>query len=192
MMVGPAVRARHMKGLLGAIERLEPREAECVRALIPEPLMRSVADATGVDWLPLETNLVVTRALHGGLDGARFHEFMRDQLLASFSGPLLRVVVEAALRVFRVDATSFAGWVGRGWSLVFRSCGAWTVEGAGPGVARLRFDSLPTACLEDEVWLRSIAHSLDAFWVLARTKGQSVYKGRDVARGLARYELRWQ
>ncbi len=181
-----------MKSLLESIERLPPEESARVRAQIPEPLARSVAEATSIDWLPLETNLVVTRALHAGLGDARFYRFWRDQLVEAFSGPLLRVIVEAALRVFRVDAMSFASWLGRGWGLLFRDCGAWTVERAGPGMARLRIDALPAACLADEIWLRSVAHSLDAFWVLARTQGECIYTGRDPARGLATYELRWR
>jgi hypothetical protein len=192
MVPGPAVRARHMKSLLEAIGKLAPEESERVRALLPEPLAREVADATSVDWLPLEANLVVTRAVHDGVGPARFYRFFRDQLVEAFSGPLLRVVVEAALRVFRVDATSFSSWVGRGWGLVFRDCGAWTVERAGPGAARLRIEALPAACVEDEVWLRSVGHSLDAFWVLARTQGEVAYAGRDVARRVATYELRWK
>jgi hypothetical protein len=192
MIQGPAVRARHMKNLLGSIERLPPEDSERVRALVPEPLVRTVADATSVDWLPLETNLVVTRAVHGGLGDARFYRFFRDQLADAFSGPLLRVIVDAALRVFRVDATSFASWVGRGWGLIFRDCGDWTVERAGPGMARLRIEALPAACIEDEVWLRSVSHSLDAFWVLARTQGDCTYVGRDVERRVASYELRWK
>ncbi len=192
MVQGPAVRARHMKNLLDSIERLSPEERERVRALVPEPIVSAVADATGIDWLPLETDLVVTRALHDGLGDARFYRFFRDQLVEAFSGPLLRVVVDAALRVFRVDATSFTSWVGRGWGLVFRDCGDWTVERAGPGMARLRIEALPAACAEDEVWLRSVAYSLDAFWVLARTQGECAYAGRDVAGGVATYELRWK
>ncbi len=191
MLQGPAVRARHMKNLLASIERLAPDERERVRTLVPEDLVRAVADATSVDWLPLETNLVVTRALHGGLGDARFYRFFRDQLVEAFSGPLLRVIVEAALRVFRVDATSFTSWVGRGWGLIFRDCGDWTVERAGPGMARLRIEKLPTACVHDEVWLRSVAHSLDAFWVLAGTEGECACVGRELARGVATYELRW-
>ena len=192
MLQGPAVRARHMKNLLASIDRLDPDESERVRALVPGSLAEAVADATSVDWLPLDTNLVVTRAVHEGLGDAHFYRFFRDQLVEAFSGPLLRVIVEAALRVFRVDATSFTSWVGRGWGLIFRDCGAWTVEGAGPGMARLRIEALPEACVQDEVWLRSVAHSLDAFWVLARTQGECAYVGRDVARGVATYELRWK
>ena len=192
MVDGPGVRARHMKNLLASIDRLPPDESGRVRALVPDPLARAVADATSIDWLPLEVNLVVTRALHEGLGDARFYRFFRDQLVEAFSGPLLRVIVDAALRVFRVDATSFTSWVGRGWGLVFRDCGAWAVEGAGPGMARLRIEALPGACVEDEVWLRSVAHSLDAFWVLARTQGECAYAGRDVARGVATYALRWK
>jgi len=192
MSRGPAVRARHMKNLLATIERLPPDERERVLMLVPEPVVGEVADATGVDWLPLEANLVVTRAVHGGLGDARFYRFFRDQLLEAFSGPLLGIVVEAALRVFRVDATSFTSWVGRGWGLIFRECGEWTVERAGAGTARLRIESLPAACVHDEVWLRSVSHSLDAFWVLAKTEGQCTCVGRELARGVATYELRWK
>lgn len=192
MLQGPAVRARHMKSLLDAVERLAPEDGARVRGLVPEPLVRSVADATSIDWLPLEANLALTRAVHAGLGDPSFRRFFRDQLVEAFSGPLLRVIVEAALRVFRVDATSFTAWVGRGWGLVFRDCGAWTVERAGPGSARLRIDGLPRACVEDEIWLRSVAHSLDAFWVLARTQGECACSGRDVARAAALYDLRWE
>ncbi len=191
MVQGPAVRARHMKNLLASIERLPPEERERVATLVPEPLVRAVADATSVDWLPLETDLVVTRAVHGALGDARFCVFFRDQLLEAFSGPLLRVIVDAALRVFRVDATSFTSWVGRGWGLLFRDCGVWTVERAGAGMARLRIEALPAACVHDEIWLRSVAHSLDAFWALARTEGECACVGRELARGVATYELRW-
>lgn len=188
----PAVRARHMKGLLSFVERLPPEESSRVRALVPAALVAAVADATSIDWLPLEMNLTVTRAVHDGLGAAGFHRFFRDQLVEAFSGPLLSVIVEAALRVFRVDATSFASWVGRGWPLLFRDCGAWMVERAGEGAARLRVEALPAACVEDEVWLRSVSHSLDAFWVLARADGSCTYTGRDVAAGTATYELRWK
>ena len=189
---GPAVRARHMKNLLASIERLPPDERERVAVLVPAPFVQAIADATGVDWLPLETNLVVTRALHGALGDARFHRFFRDQLAESFSGPLLGVIVDAALRVFRVDATSFTSWVGRGWGLIFRQVGEWTVERAGPGMARLRIEALPAACVHDEIWLRSVAHSLDAFWVIARAEGECACVGRDLAHGVATYELRWK
>jgi hypothetical protein len=192
MTHGPAVRARHMKNLLDSIARLAPDDARRVRALVPAAVVEAVSDATSIDWLPLDTNLVVTRAVHGGLDEARFYRFFRDQLVDAFSGPLLRVVVDAALRVFRVGAHAFTSWVGRGWGLVFRECGEWTVERAGAGMARLRIEALPRACLEDEMWLRSVSHSLDAFWVLARTQGEFAYSCRDLARGVASYELRWK
>jgi len=192
MIQGPAVRARHMKSLIGAIEQLPPEESGRVLRLVSEPVRRVVADATGIDWLPLESNLAVTRAVHGGLGDARFHRFFQDQLVESFSGLLLRPIVEAALRVFRVDAAAFASWVGRGWGLVFHGVGEWAVERAAPGEARLRIDHLPEACLKDEIWLRSVSHSLDAFWVIARTAGTCAYVGRDLASGVAAYEMRWK
>ncbi len=64
-------------------------------------------------------------------------------------------------------------------------------EPDGPLAERDRVRAREPPPLEDEVWLRSVSHSLDAFWVLARTQGECAYAGRDLARGVAHYELRW-
>jgi hypothetical protein len=188
----PLVRARHMKSILEAVEKLPPQEAERVRALVTPEIVQAVRDATSVDWLPVETNLTVTRSIHQALGEAAFYRFFRDMLRDSFSGPLLRIIVEAAFRVFRVDAASFAGWVGRGWGQVFRSCGSWVVDRVGDGEARLRIESLPDVCLRDDVWLRSVAYSLDAFWLFARTSGECALLAKDPERGTATYRLAWK
>jgi hypothetical protein len=181
-----------MKSLLEAIARLPPADAERVRARVPAELARDVAAATSIDWLPFETNLAVTRAVHDALGQAAFYRFFRDAMRDAFSGPLLKIVVEAAVRVFRVDAAAFAGWVGKGWGLVFRDCGAWAVERAGAGEATLRISGLPAAALVDDVWPRSVAHSLDAFWAVSRATGECAFVTRDEAAGTATYRLSWK
>jgi len=181
-----------MKSILEAVRDLPSQDAERVRALVAPEIVQAVGDAVSVDWLPIEMNLAVTRAIHQALGDAAFYRFFRDMLHDSFSGPLLRVIVEAALRVFRFDAASFAGWVGRGWGQVFRSCGTWLVERVGDREARLRIESLPDVCLRDDVWLRSVAYSLDAFWLFARTTGECALTGKDLERRTATYRLAWK
>src|SRR5512138_304495 len=117
-MADPAfVRARHMKSRLEAIRKLPARDAERVLARIPAELQRRVADAASIDWIDMGIDLDVTRAIYLGLGQAGFEGFFRNAQAEAFSGPLLKVFVDAVLRVFRLDAASFAGWVGKGWPL---------------------------------------------------------------------------
>lgn len=187
---GGLVRGRHMKSLLQAVARLPPQDAERVRLKVQPATLAAIADATGIDWLPAELNLELTHAIHAGLGEERFGGFFRDELRSAFGGPLLRIVVDAALRVFHVDAAAFVGWLVKGWGLVFRGCGEWVVERAGDREAILRIEKLPPAFV-DEVWLRSVAHSLDAIWDLARTRGAFTLTSSDPPGGRATYRISW-
>jgi hypothetical protein len=179
-----------MKSLLEAVGRLPPRDAEVVRDRLGPAALAAIDDATGVDWLPAQLNLDLTLALHAALGDPRFGRFFRQELARAFSGPLLKVIVEAALRVFHADAAAFAGWVGRGWPLLFRDCGSWIVERAGVREAVVRVHDLPPAFVND-VWLRSVGHSLDAFWDLARVRGTVTLTASDPQQRTATYRIAW-
>lgn len=179
-----------MKSLLEAVARLPPRDAALVRDRLGPAAVAAIEDATSIDWLPAQMDLDLTLALHGALGEARFGRFFRQELARAFSGPLLKVIVEAALRVFHADAAAFAGWVGKGWPLLFRDCGSWIVERAGDGEAVVRIHDLPPAFVND-VWLRSVAHSLDAFWDLARARGAVTLTASDPHQRTATYRIAW-
>lgn len=187
---GARVRARHMKSLVEAIGRLAPQDAAVVRARIDPATLAAIQDATSVDWLPARMNLDLTLAVHAALGEARFARLFRQELARAFSGPLLKIVVEAALRVFHLDAAAFVGWVGKGWVLLFRDCGSWVIERAGDREAILRIRDLPPAFM-DEVWLRSVAYSLDAIWDLARARGAVALTASDPAGRCATYRIAW-
>jgi len=162
-----------------------------VRAGVSPATRAAVEDALGIDWLPGEMNLEVTRAVYRGLGPEGGARFFRLALGEAFSGPLLRIVVEAALRVFRVDAASFAEWLGKGWVLVFQDCGHWIVDRVGAQEATLRIEALPPAFVEDVVWLGSVAHALDAFFDVARATGRFRLEEAEPAEGRARYRMSW-
>ena len=186
------VRARHMKSRLEEIRKLPPRDAERVLARVPAESQQRIADAASIEWLDMRIDLEVTNAIRAGLGEAAFHRFFREAQAEAFSGPLLRVMVDAALRVFRMDAAAFTGWLGRGWSLVFRNCGSWRTEGVGADEARVRILGLPPECASDEVWLASVADSIAAFFLVARTPGECLLAASDPAQGTASYHLSWR
>jgi hypothetical protein len=187
----PKVRARHMKSMIAAAGRLPDGGGAAARALVRPAFLAQIEESSGVDWLPIECNLVVTRALHEVLAPAAFHLFYRDHLLESFQGPLLKTMVDAAIRIFGIDPASWARWVPKGWALVFRDGGAWTVARVEPGHVAFRLEGLPDACIRDRVWLSSVASSLSAIVEIAKAQGGFELTDADPVSGRASFAMRW-
>jgi hypothetical protein len=187
----PKVRARHMKSMLAATGRLPGGGGAAARALVRPALLEQIEQSSGVDWLPIESNLVVTRALHEVLAPAAFHLFFRDHLLESFQGPLLKTMVDTAVRIFGIDPASWARWVPKGWPLVFKDGGTWTVDRVEPGHVAFRLEALPDACIRDRVWLSSVASSLSAIIELAKAKGGFDLTDVDPVARRASFAMRW-
>jgi hypothetical protein len=180
-----------MKSLLEAVRRLPPASSSAVLALVPAPVLAQVTESSGMDWLPLEANLVATHAVHRALGEEAFRAFFREFLHASFEGPLFRTVVAGAIRLFGMDPGDWAGWVGKGWTLVFKECGRWVVERHGEREALLRMEALPGELAGDGVWLRSVAASLEAFFLLAKAPGEARVVEHDPVARTARLHLAW-
>ncbi|MFT3917257.1 MAG: hypothetical protein QM704_25175 [Anaeromyxobacteraceae bacterium] len=188
----PRVRARHMKNLLAAIDRMPSHDRDPVHARIAVTTGRTVQDASAVDWLPAQVNLEVTRAVFAGLGPEGGARFFRGTMRDAFTGPLLRIITDAARRVLRLDPASFAGWVGTGWTLVFRDCGRWTVQRAGSGEAHVRLEELAPEYAKDRIWLASHAASFEAFFDVAATVGSVVLQEVEASHGRALYVIRWR
>ncbi len=168
----PAVRARHLKALLSFADRQPGEVAARVRQRMGPEALRRIADASGIEWLPFELDLDLTRHVHAVLGPDEFVRFFRQQTLAAFEGPLLKTLVDTAVRMFGLDPMSWARWVPMGWSLLFRNCGAWTSETAVPGTVVLRLSGAPAAAAGDPVWPDSVAASLSALVDMARARGR--------------------
>lgn len=185
----PKVKSRHMKALLASVDRRP--EAPAVRARLDEGVVRAIEDSRGVEWQPLEWNLGLTRAVRAELGAAATHTFFREMLLESFRGPLLGLLVDSAVRVFGIDPASWARWVPRGWALVFQDCGRWSVDAQNRRVT-FRCEDLPGDCVEDDVWVRSVASSLGALVDLARARGGVELLEMDRAARRATFLMEWE
>jgi hypothetical protein len=186
---GPLVRGRHVKLLLATVERHALGAA--VRARIGPDSLHAIVDSSGLDWLPVEHDLVLTRAIYEALGPIAADRLFRDHTLASFEGPVLQTMVHTAVRLFGLDPASWARWVPKGWSLLFRGCGDWTVGDARAGQVTLTLAALPSACARDESWIRSVGHSLGALLDLARVRGVVEVAPRAEGASEAIYRLRW-
>jgi hypothetical protein len=186
----PLVRARHLKSVLAAMDRL--RERDAVRARLPASMPERVEAAHGSDWLPIEHDLAFARALHAVLGKRELDVFNRRMLVASFQGPLLRTLVQTAVELLGVDPGAWARWIPKGWRLVFRDCGTWTIDRIGPREVVLRLSDLPAVCAEDPVWPGSVGSSLSSILDLADARGDLALDSVDAAARTATYTMRWE
>jgi hypothetical protein len=186
---GPLVRGRHLKLLLESAERQVHSAAVLERLDVGS--LGAIREASGLDWLPLEHDLALTRALYEGLGAAAAGRFFRAHTLGSFDGPVLRTMVHTAVRLFGLEPGAWARWVPKGWQLLFRGCGDWTVGEAGPGRVTLTLSAMPPACAEDPAWLRSVGSSLEALLDLARVRGVVELAPREAGAAEATFALRW-
>ncbi|MBK9519848.1 MAG: hypothetical protein IPO09_21500 [Anaeromyxobacter sp.] len=185
------VRGRHLKSLASFLQ--ERPGGMTALALLPPDWLPQVTDASGLDWLPVERNLVITRAVYDALGPAEADRFFRDHTLASFHGPILKTMVTSAVRILGLAPASLARWVPKAWHLIFRACGEWSLEEVTPGARQVTFTlgGLPAACAEDPVWLRSVARSLEAVLELARVRGVVALAPRPRGARQAVFQLRW-
>jgi len=164
----PQVRARHLKSLVAAIDRTTA--ASLVRSRIEPAVLAATEGASSIDWLPFELDLAITRAVY--LAGpTQADAFFRAHTGDSFSGPLLQGIVGAGVRLFGLDPGSWARWVPRGWSLVFRDAGQWSISASKESECHLALLDLPPMAVEDSFWIRSVARSLDSLCDLAKCTG---------------------
>ena len=187
----PVVRARHLRSILEHVARLpEPSRGAVLEAMSPEALA-AIRGSASSDWLPFALDLDLTHALARALGPEGQHRFFQQQQLDSFGSPLFRVLVDSATSLFGLDPGSWARWIPRGWGAVFRGCGDWVVDRAERGVVHAALVAPPPGCLEDDVWLRSVASSFSAFLLIARTEGDFALVRVDRARQAALYRMRW-
>ena len=185
----PRVRARHLKQVLAAADRQPLRQA--LRDRIGPTLAYAIEEATGTDWLPVEHDVSMARALEAVLGPDGLASFNRELMQQSLRGPLLSGLVELATHFFGLDAGAWASWVPRGWRLMFKDCGGWTVVRHGEGELSLTLDGLPAVCAADPVWPRSVASTLSGILPAVGAEGTVELTRIDVARGTIVYTMRW-
>ena len=184
------VRARHLKQVLAAADLQAQREL--IRERVGATLLAEIEGASGTDWLPVAYDVVLARALEEVLGASGLAAFNREMMLQSFSGPLLRALVELSRAFLDLDAGAWASWVPRGWQLMFKDCGRWTVVRRGEGEVTLTLAGMPSVCATDGVWPRSVASALSGILPAVGATGTVALERIDPAAGTAVYAMRWR
>jgi hypothetical protein len=161
---GPAVRASYLRLLLSACDEFGP-PAMAIREQLGDTHLTSIECAGPLVWLPIEADLALQRALAEVLGAERTREFVVARTRQFMAGSLVQNLVQTAVELFGLDPGSLARMVPRGWSLLYRDCGRWTVmRSLDPDRNRarewreveLRVLDLPRACVDEMAWVAAV------------------------------------
>jgi hypothetical protein len=186
----PLVRARHLKLVLAAVDRQPQHQA--IRDRLGKTVTAAIEEATGTDWLPVAHDVALACALEAVLGPAGLATFSREVGQQSFRGPLLRALVELATHFLGLDAGAWAGWIPRGWVIMFKGFGRWTVVRRGEGEVTLTLAELPPVCLAEGIWPRSVASTLTGMLTALDATGTVELDLIDQPKGTAVYTMRWR
>jgi hypothetical protein len=173
------------------LESLPAEDRAAIRDAVPAETWTAIDSAGLLAWLPLGTNLACTRAVATRLGPERANRFFRDLLMAALDTPLLRGFVQAVLRVAVPDPGQYLPWLARGFELMFRSAGSWTVLEREPGWALLQLGDLPRESVTDSIWIKSVASSLLGLHDLMELDGTVVVREVDAKARTVTFALRW-
>lgn len=173
--IGPAVRASYLRLLLSACDEFGP-PAMAIRERLGDAHLTSIECAGPLVWLPIEADLALQRALAEVLGVERTREFVLAKARQFMAGSLLQNLVQTAVDLFGLDPGSLARVVPRGWMLLYRDCGRWTVtRSLDPDRNRarewreveMRLVDLPSACASETAWVTAVGTVQHALLLLS-------------------------
>ena len=188
-MPQPRILAGFVQGTLGCVP---PAARAGVRArLAPETL--AVLERSGrLAWLPIEVDVELTRAIYAELGAGRARELFRSGLSTALDAPILRSLVQAALRIFGANPARVFGWAPKAYAQLYRDAGAMRFEREEPGCARLELTELPAPVAASRDYLDGMVGAVAAGFDVMGVKGEVTLERLDVEARSACFRLVWE
>lgn len=188
-MPEPAVQSSYMKNLFAAFEaqgKLAP-----LAAAHPE-LVRAVAAAPRISWLPIALNLEMVEGLARVYGEERGLALIADGIYRQFETPLWSGFVGGAVRLLGTDPGTLGRWIPEAVRLVFRGVGQWSAEKTSPEELTVRAEELPPVLAAHVLWLRCFAFGVTPLFTLCGRDGRARLAEWDTAGRRASYLLHWK
>lgn len=166
----PAVRGSHLKEDLEALAELGPELEERIRSRISPLTLRTIEDATRVDWLPVELNAELAEAVFDEGGDAKTRAWARASFRLSL-GAFFKPLLETVMRLFDPTPHRIYTFVPRAWPAVYRCAGAASVAEHGPLESRITLTDLPPALMRN-AFLRAVGGTFESALELAHVEGR--------------------
>lgn len=183
----PVIRVRHMQENLAALDRLEEARVEAVLDSLGDTvaLIRGSASSS---WMPVEVDVEVTEAVGAICGEDAVHRWSRRALELSLGGPLLRGIVQGALRMVGRDPRRIVKFVPRGIAGVYRNCGSWSSAETGDGFVDLHWSRVPKVVFDSPMSRHGFAGAFVAVLDVADVEGTVEVSEGD---GALTFSVRW-
>jgi len=177
------IKASYFQGTINALAVLGSKRAEAERLLQAE--IAATKAASRADWLPMTFDFKLTAVVHdlGGKDAVV--ALNRASFLAATDGPLLRPIVQGALRVFGVSPRAFVKMVGNAWEAGTRNAGAMSASFEDDHSAIVVLNGLHAELR----WYEGFIGLLEGVYEITAHEGTATVTAHD---GGATYEMRWR
>jgi hypothetical protein len=186
-----SIRAALPRQSLRVIEELAGLAHREFLARLGTERLGQIRGAGHLDWLPIEIDLDLCRAVAEVLGPEVERERGRRCVRTLLDTPLLRPFIAGVDMLFGLEPAALIGQVPRGWHAVYREAGRVRYE-VGVGLRRsLVFEEMPPNMVASGIYLEAIAGALHSLFDLCRVEGSVEVVCADVDRSRVEFEFCW-
>ena len=187
------VRVGFMRILVERLHEMPDGARQEVIARIGADVIEGVESAPVVGWLPADVNFRTVEALTAvvGREGTdEFHVTLYETLWEEAA--FLRPLIQGVMRVGGRDPGTYLKQLPRGYPLIFRNFGRWSVVERQAASIELELHGAPPRCFAaDGSWLRCVVSSMGTIFPLARREGRGELVSANAGTGRARFRFAW-
>jgi hypothetical protein len=184
----PRILAGFVQGTLSSVP---PAARTGVRARLAPTTLAVLEGSSRLTWVPIAVDVELTHAIYAELGAGRARELFRSSLSKALEAPILRSLVQGALRLFGATPERFYGWAPKAYAQLYRDAGEMRFERDEPGSARLELSGLPPAVSGSRDYLDGMGGAVAAGFDVMGVKGEVTLERLDVSAGTAVFRLLW-
>jgi hypothetical protein len=185
----PRILAGFVQGTLSGV----PAAARAgVRARLAPATLATLEASSRLAWLPIEVDVELTHAIYAELGAGRARELFRSSLAQALETPILRSLVQGALKLFGATPERLFGWAPKAYAQLYRDAGEMRFERDEPGSARLELFGLPPAVVGSRDYLDGMGGAFAAGFDVMGVKGEVTLERLDASAGTAGFRLLWE
>ena len=188
---GALMRASHILQNLDSLKILGDDVEAKVLALMGPELEQQIRGEIKTNWLPLEFDVRINDALDVVIGSEGIREHACHALTKSFEGPLLRPVLDGGLRIFGIHPQRMFTLLPRGFTLVYRNCGALRAVATSDSSLQVIHDDAPMEMIESRPYLLGMAGAFLAIFRITRVNGDVEVGTVDAKNRKIVYDVRW-
>lgn len=169
------MRAGHLKENVAALRSLGAEFESRIRARQLANI-QIIDRAARMEWLPvrLDAELMEAIAAEGGLPAV--HKLNSQAITKTIEGPLLRPLVEGAIKLFGFAPSALVRWTRHAYLQIYRDCGDVVVNEERTLVSVF---GLPSYLRASAPWLEGVAGALDGTVRVCRGDPKVTYTASD-------------